>query len=130
MSGERHMFEYAVLRVVPRVDRGECLNAGVLVYCRSLEYLGSRISLDRARLQAVDPSANPEEIERALNAVADICAGESGPASQEDLGRRFRWLTAPRSTVVQPGPVHSGLTCDPDGEADRLLGLLVLPLDG
>ena len=124
-------FEYAVLRVVPRVERGEALNAGVLVYCRQRDFLGSRVHLDVERLRALDPSADAAAIARALQAAADVCAAEpgAGAAGRENLGSRFRWLTAPRSTVIQPGPVHTGLTDDPDAEADRLLHLLVLPLD-
>jgi hypothetical protein len=126
----RDTFEYAVLRVVPRVERGESLNAGVLVYCRQRDYLGSRVHLDADRLRALDPTADPDAIRRALQAAADVCAADpvSGAAGREALGSRFRWLTAPRSTVVQAGPVHTGLTDDPDAEADRLLQLLVLPL--
>jgi hypothetical protein len=123
MTTERHLFEYAVLRIVPRVERGESINAGVLVYCRPLGYLGSRVLLDRARLAALDPSADPEPVARALAAAAD-CALRG----DDDIGRRFRWLTAPRSTVVQPGPVHTGLTIDPDAETQRLFDLLVGPL--
>jgi hypothetical protein len=126
----RQVFEYAVLRVVPRVDRGELMNAGVLLYCRRLDYLGSRIHLDVDRLRALDPAADPVVVDRALRAAADICGGDpdAGPPAREELGRRFRWLTAPRSTVIQPGPVHTGLTADPDADADRLLRLLVLPV--
>lgn len=126
----RHLFEYALLQVVPRVDRGERMNAGVLLYCRPLEFLGGRISLDVDRLRALDPDADPVAVERALRAATDICGGDpgAGPPAREDLGRRFRWLTAPRSTVVQPGPVHTGLTLDPAADADRLLRLLVLPV--
>jgi hypothetical protein len=126
----RDTFEYAVLRVVPRVERGESLNAGVLVYCRQRDYLGSRVHLDTDRLRALDPTADPAAIHRALQAAADVCAAApaSGAAGRETLGSRFRWLTAPRSTVVQAGPVHTGLTGDPDAEADRLLRLLVLPV--
>jgi hypothetical protein len=123
MTTERHLFEYAVLRIVPRVERGESINAGVLVYCRPLGYLGSRVLLDRARLASLDPSADPEPVARALAAAAD-CALRG----DDDIGRRFRWLTAPRSTVVQPGPVHTGLTIDPDAETQRLFDLLVGPL--
>ena len=128
----RHLFEYAVLRVVPRVDRGETMNAGVLLYCRPLDYLGSRVWLDTDRLRALDPGADPDAVRRALRSAADICGGspDAGPAAREDLGPRFRWLTAPRSTVIQPGPVHTGLTADPDADADRLLRRLVLPVPG
>ncbi|MCZ2810335.1 DUF3037 domain-containing protein [Modestobacter sp. VKM Ac-2979] len=126
----RDTFEYAVLRVVPRVERGESFNAGVLVYCRQRDYLGSRLHLDVDRLRALDPTADPVAITAALQAAADVCSAAvgAGAAGREALGSRFRWLTAPRSTVVQPSAVHTGLTADPDAEADRLLRLLVLPV--
>lgn len=128
----RHLFEYAVLRVVPRVDRGETMNAGVLLYCRPLDYLGSRVWLDADRLRALAPDADVDAVRRSLQAAADICGGapDAGPPGREDPGKRFRWLTAPRSTVVQPGPVHTGLTADPDSDADLLLRRLVLPVAG
>ncbi|MCW2675257.1 MAG: uncharacterized protein JWR70_297 [Modestobacter sp.] len=121
-----------MLRVVPRVERGESLNAGVLVYCRQRDYLGSRVHLDGDRLRALDPTADAAAIGAALQAAEDVCAAATaaGAAGREALGSRFRWLTAPRSTVVQSGPVHTGLTADPDAEADRLLRLLVLPVAG
>jgi hypothetical protein len=127
MSDQRSLFEYAILRVVPRVERGESMNAGILLYCRSLDYLGSRVLLDRQRLAALDPTADADQVERALAAAAE-CALQQG----DDIGKRFRWLTAPRSTVVQPGPVHTGLTADPDAETQRLFALLVqrLPSEG
>jgi hypothetical protein len=120
-------FEYAVLRVVPRVERGESINAGVIVYSRSAQFLGGRVHLDEARLRAIDPGADVAAIDAALRSAADTCAGR-GTGGAEEIGRRFRWLTAPRSTVVQPGPVHTGLTDDIAAEPDRLLALLVLPL--
>ena len=126
----RHPFEYAVVRVVPRVERGESMNVGVIVYCRTLDYLGARTYLDTERLRALDPSADVPAVAAALDALTDTCGADgTGPASGEDIGRRFRWLTAPRSTVVQPGPVHTGLTDDPAAETDRLLRLLVLPVE-
>ena len=121
---ERMPFEYVILRVVPRVERGEYINAGVIVYSQAAEFLGARVHLDHARLAALDPSADPQAIEAALRAAAETCAGE-GPAAGEQIGKRFRWLVAPRSTVVQPGPVHTGLTDDPERELDRLLDVLV-----
>jgi hypothetical protein len=125
----RYPFEYAVLRLVPRVERGEAMNAGVVVYCQELDYLGARVHLDEDRLRALDPLADVEAVAAALGAAADTCAARGdGPAAAEQIGRRFRWLTAPRSTVVQPGPVHTGLTTDPEAEAERLLTLLVLPV--
>ncbi|MGW0334986.1 DUF3037 domain-containing protein [Streptomyces sp. NPDC003011] len=124
---ERNVFEYALLRVVPRVERGECINAGVLVYCRAEAYVGVRTHLDEARLLALDPDADVAGVRSALRAVEGVCAGgeAAGQAASDDPGRRFRWLIAPRSTVVQPGPVHTGLTADPAAETDRLFGLLV-----
>jgi hypothetical protein len=118
-----------VLRVVPRVDRGESMNAGVLLYCQARGFVGARVHLDGDRLRALDPNADPIAVEHALHTAAGICDGDAaaGPAGEEDPGRRFRWLTAPRSTVVQPGPVHTGLTTDPEAELDRLLRVLVLP---
>lgn len=126
MSG-RHVFEYALLRVVPRIERGECVNAGVLVYCRAHTYVGVRTHLDETRLLALDPDVDLAGVRAALGAVEGVCAGgdAAGRAAVDDAGRRFRWLVAPRSTVVQPGPVHTGLTADPAAETDRLLDLLV-----
>jgi hypothetical protein len=124
-------FEYAVLRVIPRVDRGEAMNAGILLYCRPRRYLSARLGLDEDLLRALDPEADVPGVHRALAAMASVCnepgAGpRAGPAGAQDIGRRFRWLTAPRSTVVQAGPVHTGLTRDPDAEIDGLLRSLVL----
>jgi hypothetical protein len=131
----RHPFEYALLRVVPRIERGEAINAGVLLYCRGLDYLGAAVRLDAARLAALDPAADVEAVGCALESVAAQCgSGEAtaarlaGPAGEEDRGRRFRRLTAPRSTIVQAGPVHTGLTADPLADLTRLLTALVLPL--
>ena len=128
----RQSFEYAVLRVVPRVERGESINGGVLLYCRALDYLAADTHLDPERLRALDPQADVAGIERALAAAADVCAGgaDSGPVGAEDLGKRFRWLTAPRSTVIQPGPVHTGLTLDPAADLARLMRTLVLVAEG
>ena len=126
MTGQ-HAFEYAVLRVVPRVDRGEAMNAGVLLYCRPLGYLKAWVELDADRLLALDPAADVAAIERALAAIVRVCDQDpaAGQAGLQDIGHRFGWLTAPRSTVIQPGPVHTGLTSDPDAEAARLLHSLV-----
>ncbi|MBV7699371.1 DUF3037 domain-containing protein [Streptomyces sp. TRM70350] len=126
-GGGRDVFEYAVLRVVPRIERGECINAGVLVYCRAKAYVGARTHLDEARLLALDPDADVAGVRAALRAVEAVCGGgqAAGQAAGDDAGRRFRWLIAPRSTVVQPGPVHTGLTTDPVAETERLLDLLV-----
>jgi hypothetical protein len=132
MTGDAYVFEYSVLRVVPRVDRGESINAGILVYCRPLRFLRAVVDLDPDRLLALDPAADVAAFRQALTAITAVCdeSAAAGQAGQQDIGRRFRWLTAPRSTVVQPGPVHTGLTRDPAAEADRLLQALVRRLDG
>ncbi|NJP52162.1 DUF3037 domain-containing protein [Streptomyces sp. SBST2-5] len=126
-AGDRHVYEYAVLRVVPRIERGECINAGVLVYCRPLGFVAARTHLDEARLLALDPDVDLAGVRAALRAAEQVCAGgdAAGQAARDDAGRRFRWLIAPRSTVVQPGPVHTGLTADPAAETERLLRVLV-----
>lgn len=124
---ERDVFEYALLRVVPRVERGETMNAGVVVYCRARSFVAARTHLDVGRLRALDPEADVDGVRAALHAVECVCRGgeAAGQAAGDDAGRRFRWLVAPRSTVVQPGPVHTGLTADPEVEVERLLDLLV-----
>ncbi|MET9433078.1 DUF3037 domain-containing protein [Streptomyces sp. NPDC006551] len=124
---DRDVFEYAVLRVVPRVERGEFFNAGVVVYCRAKSFVAARTHLDENKLTALDPDADVVGVRAALHGVEGVCLGgdDAGQAARDDAGRRFRWLIAPRSTVVQPGPVHTGLTADPEAEVERLLDLLV-----
>ncbi|MFG6191061.1 DUF3037 domain-containing protein [Nonomuraea sp. JJY05] len=121
----RDVYEYAVIRVVPRVERGELINAGVLLYCQPRGYLCARVELDAARLRALDPNADLDGVRRALSAYELACGERPGPLAEEPLGGRFRWLTAPRSTIVQAGPVHAGLTADPDTELARLFDKLV-----
>ena len=117
------VFEYALVRVVPRVERGEAINAGVIVYSHTHRYLAVRIELDVDRLLAVDPAADVDAVRSALSAFEKACT--EGPLAGRPLGERFRWLTAPRSTIVQPGPVHSGLTTDPAVELTHLFDTLV-----
>ncbi|MER6944613.1 DUF3037 domain-containing protein [Nonomuraea sp. NPDC000554] len=121
----RDVYEYAVIRVVPKVERGELINAGVLLYCQPRDYLCARVELDAVRLRALDPDADIDSVRRALDAYELACGAEAGPLARESLGGRFRWLTAPRSTIVQTGPVHAGLTADPDSELARLFAKLV-----
>ncbi|TCK21890.1 DUF3037 domain-containing protein [Pseudonocardia endophytica] len=135
-------FEYALLRVVPRIERGESINAGVIVHCRARDYLCAKVYLDRARLAALDPGADADAVDAALESVAAVSGvpepprsdrhatgalSAAGPGAGEDIGRRFRRLTTARSTIVQPGPVHTGRTRDPAAETERLLRRLVLP---
>jgi hypothetical protein len=121
------VFEYASLRVVPRVERGESMNVGVIVYCQARDFLDCRVHVDPVRLAALDPELDLDGVRSALAAVKCTCEGgeHAGQAAGESHGRRFRWLTSPRSTVVQSGPVHAGLTADPAAELDRLLDALV-----
>jgi hypothetical protein len=121
---QKFAYEWAPLRVVPRVDRGECVNVGVLLYCRHEVHLTIRLALDPARLRALAPDLDVEEVAAAVRAWERTVAGE-GPAGVLSVGERFRWLTAPRSTVVQAGPVHTGLTDDSEAEVGRLLAWLV-----
>ncbi|WP_082119721.1 DUF3037 domain-containing protein [Saccharothrix sp. ST-888] len=125
---ELHDYEYAVIRAVPRVERGECVNIGVLLYCRRAAHLAARTHLDQGRLLALDPVADVAGVRRALRGIEAVCEGgpEAGPAAADSPGQRFRWLTAPRSAIIQPGPVHTGLTGDPEGELRRLFEQLVL----
>jgi hypothetical protein len=122
-------FEYVVLRVVPRVERGEFINAGVVLYCQAERFLEARVHLDPTRLKALDPDADLGVLQAHLEAVRSVCAGgpEAGAVGSLPLGERFGWLVAPRSTVVQPSPVHTGLTDDPKAELVRLLQSMVLP---
>jgi hypothetical protein len=117
------VFEYALIRVVPRIERGEAINAGVILYSKGHRYLSVRIQLDEHRLQALAPQADLPAVRAALSAFEQACT--QGPLAGRPLGERFRWLTAPRSTVVQPGPVHSGLTADPEAELTHLFDTLV-----
>lgn len=117
------VFEYALVRVVPRVERGEAINAGVLVYSKPFRFLGCKIELDEARLLALDQGVDLAAVRASLAAFERACT--EGPLAGRPLGERFRWLTAPRSAVVQPGPVHGGITDDPAAELDRLFATLV-----
>lgn len=120
----RVVFEYALVRATPRVERGECVNVGVLLYCQARDFLAVQLHVDAGRLRLLDGAVDVEGVVEAAAALQRTCDGH-GPAGQTSLGQRFRWLTAPRSTVVSTGPVHSGLTDDPAVELQRLVDLLV-----
>ena len=121
-------FDYAVLRVVPRVERGELINAGVILFCLERDFLQARVGLDGARLRALWPEADVELIRQHLEAVPRICAGDSdaGPIARLSLRERFHWLVAPRSTMIQVSPVHSGLCTEPERALDELFRRMVL----
>lgn len=124
---DRLVFEYAILRVVPRAERGECLNVGVLVYCQGADLLVAATHVDERRLSTLAPELDLPAVRAALAGISRACVGgeDGGPAAASSQGQRFRWLTAPRSTIVQTGPAHAGLTSDPAAEPERLLDLLV-----
>ena len=122
-----HPFQYAIIRVVPRVERGECLNAGVVLLCRPRRFLAARVGLDRARLAVLAPTADPATIETHLAAIERIAAGDpaAGPIARLGQGERFHWIVAPSSTVIQPSEVHTGICDDPAAELEHLFDRLV-----
>jgi hypothetical protein len=122
-----HPFQYAVVRVIPRVERGESLNAGVILLCRPKRFLAARVALDAARLRALAPDVEPATIEAHLDGIVRIARGDTdaGPIAALTQGERFHWLVAPSSTVIQPSEVHTGLCDDPAEELDRLFDRLV-----
>lgn len=115
-------FDYALMRVVPRVERQEFINAGVVVYSPERQYLGARIRLNRDRLVALWPDVDVALVEQHLEAIERICAGDpaAGAIAKMSLRERFHWLTSPRSTIVQPSPVHTGVCQETDGLLERL----------
>ena len=123
----REEFQYAVLQVVPRVERGERFNAGVVLFCRRRGFLAARVALDRARLAALAPAAGFDEVERHLDVYSKVAAGDpsAGAVAEMPDSERFHWLVAPSSTIIQPSPVHTGLTDDPAASLDALFGKLV-----
>lgn len=128
MTRPRHPFVYAVLRAVPRVDRGEFVNVGVVLYCQSLEFLHAAVAVDEVRLRALDHEVDLEAVRGAAQAVVEACRAPVGRARENDgLATRFGLLTAPRSTVVQPSPVHAGVTNNPGQTLKQLMGRLVAP---
>ena len=129
MPGERCTYDYAVIRVVPRVEREEFVNAGVIVSCPERGFLEATIELDRARVMALDPSIDLEALDAHLAAIPAICAGgeTSGVIGRLSQKERFRWLTAPRSTIVQTSPAHAGRCDDPAALLEHLLATMVRP---
>ena len=122
-------YDYAVIRVVPRVDREEFLNVGVIISCPAKDFLEARIELDEARLLAFDPTLDVEAIRNTLASIPRICAGgpDAGPIGQLSQRERFHWLVAPRSTIIQTSRVHTGRCTDPDPVSEWLLDRMVRP---
>ncbi len=124
----RDSFDFAAIRVVPRVDREEFVNVGVVVFCLTQKFLQARIHLDPARLNALWPALDLDELTRHLEAFPKICAGEpdAGPIARLSIRERFHWIVAPRSTMIQISAVHSGMCDTPAAVLDELFHQLVL----
>jgi hypothetical protein len=120
-------FDYAVIRVVPRVEREEFVNAGVILFCLERDFLGARVELDRERVRALFPDADLAVIEEHLLAVPRVCAGgdAAGPIGKLSRRERFHWLVAPRSTILQVSPVHAGVCDDPERALEHLMDQMV-----
>jgi hypothetical protein len=119
---ERSSFDYAVIRVVPRVERGESINAGVILFCLGKDFLKARVEVDEPRLRALWPDIDLDLVRRHLEAIPKICEGapDAGPIGRLSLRERFHWLVAPRSTIIQVSPVHAGLCDHPERALDDL----------
>jgi hypothetical protein len=126
----RRAYSYAVVRVVPHVEREEFVNAGVVLFCGAVDFLAARVELDEARLLAIAPAADVALARRHLEAIPRICAGDPGAGAVAALppSERWRWLVAPRSTIIQTSAPHAGLCDDPAAEMERLLARAVRPL--
>ncbi|HSC04050.1 MAG TPA: DUF3037 domain-containing protein [Solirubrobacteraceae bacterium] len=126
----RKPFSYAILRVVPRVERGECFNAGVVLFCRQLGFLGVKVGLDERRLAALAPDASAVDVREHLDALVRVAEGDPEGEAIAALppSERFGWLVAPSSTIIQPSAVHTGLSGDPQATLDALFAELVEPV--
>lgn len=118
----RNAYEYAVIRAVPRVERDEFINVGVVLFCRERRFLAARLAIDEPRLHALAPDLDIELLRRQLGHIPLICAGgtQAGPIGDLPAHERFRWLSAPRSAIVQASEVHVGICADPQATLDRL----------
>jgi hypothetical protein len=122
-----YTYDYAIIRVVPRVERGEQVNAGVILSCADVDFLDARIELDEAAVRALDPGVDLDALRATLATIPAICRGgaAAGPIGKLPARGRFRWLVSPRSTMIQPSPVHTGRTRDPAACLDKLMDRLV-----
>lgn len=127
-AARRSVFQYAIVRVVPRVERGECLNVGVVLFCRPRRFLGARIHLDERRLGAIAPGLDPGALRPHLDAIERVAAGDptAGPIAALPKHERFHWLVAPASTIIQASEVHTGFCEDPAAELEHLVATLVV----
>jgi hypothetical protein len=124
---EPSSYDYALIRVVPNVERGECLNVGVLLFCRTQRFLGIRIHLDQTRMLTLSPDLDLDTVQQQLEAIAHICMGtpEAGLLGKMSQSERFHWLISPRSTIIQTSHVHVGLCTDPEATLEHLLKTMV-----
>ena len=122
-----HTYDYSIVRVVPRVDRGEQVNVGVIVSCPDLDYLDARIEVDESVLRVLDPAIDMAAVRGNLELIPAVCRGgpEAGPIGELPPRGRFRWLVSPRSTIIQPSPVHTGRTSDPAACLEHLMDRVV-----
>jgi Protein of unknown function (DUF3037) len=127
VAPSRSPFEYAVVRIVPDIEREEFLNAGLILFCRPRQYLRARTTLDTVALGAVHADNDVEAIGEQLRFLEAVAAGtlDAAPFTSMSQSERFHWLTTPRSTLIQPGPLHAGMSDDPDATFDHLFGVLV-----
>ena len=125
--GAEHTYDYAIVRVVPRVERGELINVGVVLSCPAMDFLEAGIELDEARLRALDDSLDLDAVREHLATIPLICRGgpEAGPIGELAQRNRFHWLVSPRSTVIQMSAVHTGRTAEPAAALDRLMDTMV-----
>jgi hypothetical protein len=121
-------YDYAILRLVPHVERGECINVGVIVFCRTRRFLDMLVQVDRQRLEAFAPSLDLDAVRQQIEHLVQVCRGglESSPIGQLSQAERFHWLVSPRSTIIQISPVHCGICNDPAGALEHLFQALVL----
>jgi hypothetical protein len=122
-----HTYDYSIVRVVPRVDRGERINVGVILSCSGMNFLDARIELDEAALRVLDPAVDIAAIRANLDTIPAVCRGgpEAGPIGELPARGRFRWLVSPRSTIIQPSAVHTGRTSDPAASLEHLMDRVV-----
>jgi hypothetical protein len=122
-----HTYDYAIIRVVPRVERGEAINVGVILSCPALEFLDARVELDAARVLALDPALDLDSLRAHLETIPRVCHGgaDAGPIGELPQRQRWHWLVSPRSTMIQMSSVHTGRTADPRTALDRAVKMLV-----
>ncbi|HTI13077.1 MAG TPA: DUF3037 domain-containing protein [Dictyobacter sp.] len=120
-------YDYAIIRIVPRVERGECINVGVILFCRTRRFLKAKLALDEQRIRSFAPNLDYAAVEKQLLQLVQVCNAEpqSGPIGELSQSERFHWLVAPRSTIIQVSPVHSGLCSNPESVLDHLVQELV-----